>query len=232
MDQEGDGVMARFRAQFVQVPPGMLPDGTQIAAMEADRYPVTREFWNEIMGGMPEHVPAANRVTWNDAPRVPVTFVSWENQNGSPAEVQGFLARLNEREQATGCVYDLPTDQQLWYLIRGDVTGQNRDLYSAGVIAANVNEFVTYYGNSNPDGTGNQIQSVGNKTSNRFGIELGNVWKMSKDLHSPAQRSHGRSIRGGGWNNDINFAESGVRSSAYAGYRFDYVGLALVRSCN
>lgn len=223
-DQES--ILGRFRAQFVQVPAGQLPDGTQIAAMQADRYPVTRELWNEIMGGMPAHFPAAERPTWNASPRIPVTYVNWENENGSPAEVQDFLARLNVREQDTGCVYGLPTDKQLWYLIRGDETGHNQDLYSAGVTAGNVNEFVTHWGNS-----GHQIQPVGNKTPNRFGIELGNVWKMSKELYDPAHRNYGRSVRGGGWGSDVYHAESGVRYHACAGDRDGYMGVSLVRTC-
>lgn len=222
------GVMERFRAQFVQIPAGRLPDGTQIAAHEADKFPATRELWNEIWGDMPADVPADQRATWNQCPRCPVTHVNWENQNRSSAEVQEFLGRLNQREavSGSGCTYDLPTDKQLHYDIRADVTGTNQDIYSAGVNGTNVNDYVTHWGNSN-----RQIQPVGQKTLNGFGLELGNIWKMSKDLYDSAHPEWGRSVRGGSWGNDVSLAKSGNRNYAIAGNRGDRMGFSLVRTC-
>ena len=85
---------------------------------------------------------------------------------------------------------------------------------------------MTYSENSNE-----QIQSVGQKRLNAFGIELGNVWKMSKELFILAQPTLGRSVRGGSWNHDVSDAGSGYRLDANAGYRNGYIGLALVRTC-
>ena len=223
-------ILDQFRAQFVPIPAGQLPDGTPIAAMEADRYPVTRELWREIMPenhGIPDAVPEDLRANWFQSPRAPVTHVNWDHENGTPAEVQRFLARLNQREAGTNCTYDLPTDKELWYLIRADVTGQNRDLYSNGVTAQNVNDYLTHAGNSN-----NQVQPVGHKWTNAFGIELGNVWKISKEDYDPTEPALGRAIRGGSCANDVSFAKSRFRGSAGAGNRVDDMGFALVRTCH
>jgi len=224
--EEGQGsIMDRFRGQFVQIPAGRLADGTQIEAVEADKYPVTRELWNVIMGGMPEHVPADQRASWNRSPRVPVTHVNWENADRSRAEIQDFIDRLNQREIASGCTYALPGDKLLLYLNTGDPSGENQDPYSAGVTEQNVDQFVNYR-NSN-----GQIQPVGLKTPNRFGIELGNVWKISKDLYDAARPSWGRSVRGGSWCSDVRSAGLGVRDFALAGYRSGNMGFSLVRTC-
>lgn len=214
---------------FVKIPEGLLPpgdDGTQvkIAAFEADQYPVTQKLWKDIMGSLPEGVQP-------NCPHCPITHVNWENEDGSSAEVQEFLKKLNLKVAKTGCTYDLPTDSQLHYMIRGDQTGTNPDLYSAGVTDANVNDYVTHWGNSGPEGQ-KQIQPVGQKTLNAFGIELGNVWKMSKDLYDPTYATWGRSVRGGTWDGGVNGARSDIRLGANAGFRNGSMGFSLVRTCH
>jgi hypothetical protein len=88
----------------------------------------------------------------------------------------------------------------------------------------NVNEYVTHGGNSN-----GQIQPVGRKEIrlNAFGIELGNIWKMSKSLLAPRARS----VRGGSWLYNVLSARSDVSSSTDAGDRRSNLGFALVRQC-
>ena len=212
-----------FHDQFVTIPAGVLPSGVAVASFEADKYPVTRELWATIMGEKPVHFP--DNGTWAQDLRKPVTHVSWVNADGSPAEVQEFLLRLNRITASQRCTYDLPTDQQLHYRNRGDVTGQNQDRYSTGVTEQNVDDYVTHYGNSN-----GQIQPVGIKLPNAFGVELGNVWVMSKDLYN-----WGQYVRGGSWGHDVSTAGSGVRNNAYVSahvsVRAPYMGFALVRIC-
>ena len=211
---------------FVQIPKGRLPNGTRIAAFETTRTPVTREFWMEIMGDKP---PGAKetQADWIAHPDLPVTHVAYENEDRSPAEVQEFLRRLNERTVQTGCRYDLPTDDQLHYSIRGDVTGQNHDSYSAGVTKANVNNFVTHSGNSDW-----RLQPVGHKQLNAFGIELGNVWKLSRDIYDSERHEWGSSMRGGSFNFPDKLAKSKIRNAAGAGRRKGDIGFTLVRTCN
>lgn len=228
-----ENILSELDKQFVTIPEGKLPNGTQIASFQADKYPVTQKLWGAIMGSLPQSVQA-------NCPDCPITHVNWENQDGSPAEVQTFLAKLNERIKKSGCTYDLPTDAQLHYMIRGDVTGANTAKYSVAkgeqgnlmdVTDANVNQYVTHYNNSNTDGTGRRIQPVGQKTLNAFGIELGNVWKMSKDIYDPAHPEWGRSVRGGSWDYGVGFAESRIRLNADAGARYGNLGFSLVRTC-
>ena len=212
-------VIENFKSQFVSIPAGKLPGGIQVASFEANKFPVTRDLWQEIMGGIPGHVPDDKKAAWHQCPRCPVTYVNWENADGSSAEVQDFVTKLNRRQDLSGCTYKLPNDKQLWYVMRGDPTGENQDKYSKGVTAHNVNEYVTHSGNSN-----GQVQPVGERRLNAFGVELGNVWKMSSDLYDTSRRNLGRSMRGGSWRLVVSNAESGNRNNANAGNRNSNMG--------
>lgn len=219
---------------FVRIPAGYLPDGTYVPSFEAAQTPVTQEFWKEKMGYLPEGVQP-------NCPFCPVTHINWEEderEGYAPAEVQHFLAKVNadEAKKNTGCTYDLSTNNQLHYMIRADVTGKSTAKYSLAIDPisgslievndAHVNEYVTHCKNSN-----DRIQPIGNKKLNAFGIELGNIWKMSKDIADPAHPEYGRSIRGGGWGYNVIYAESDVRRGAGAGDRLDGMGFSLVRRC-
>ncbi len=218
-----------FYRGFVVVPSGSLPLGSEaVDSFEAARAPVTRALWNEIM---PDRA-----ISVDHCANCPVTDVAWEHADGSPAEVQEFLERLNERTQLYRCIYDLPTDQQLWYMIRADVTGRSLapfGLAGDSTVGAlvdiryeNADDYIFHEGNSRE-----RIQPIGSKRANAFGIELGNVWKMSKDPFTTPQGSYGRVARGGSWFFDLSCAESSYRTIVYPGDRQDFVGLSLVRTC-
>lgn len=233
---------------FVKIPAGNLPApngpngpggvGRRVEPFETSRYPVTREFWEKVMGSVPISIPRKARAKWSECPKCPMTYVAWEdwdkqNRRSIPAEIQEFIQRLNRMERKYSkdsksyCTYDLPTDDQLWYSIRGDVTGTNTDPYSAGVTDQNVNDYVTHWENSDQ-----QIQRVGRKAANRFEVELGNVWKMSKALYDSEHPKWGRSVRGGGWRSCVSLAGSGICIPADSGYRCVSVGFSLVRTCH
>ena len=220
-------VMERFRGEFVPIPAGRLPDGTVIRAMEASRYPVTREVWQEIMGNIPDHWPTDERYKWDSLTRAPVTYVDWENKDGSAAEVQFFIKRLNRREASHRYRYDLPSNKELWYLIRADHTGENRDIFSTGVNENNVHEFYTH--EDSPD---SRVHTVGLKRLNAFGLELGNVWKLSKDIFDPNAPLCGRSLRGGVWRHagrNHHLFSSEMPYCDGAGVRSEFKGFTLVR---
>ena len=200
------------------------------------------------MGEMPPHVPEDLKAAWNQCPDCPVTHVAYEeydldekgehkkDKDGKDlikaAEVQEFLKKLNEKAEGTGCHYDLPTFAQLRYTQRADATGENKDKYSKGITDKNVDEYVTHYGNSNkPDPKVRQIQPVGHKKLNEFGIELGNVWKISKGMYHPVNSEWGRAACGGGWCFNASSASSEERIYANVGYRHSNVGFALLRTC-
>ena len=143
---------AELDRQFVKIPEGRIrknvgkvrsePDFKNVKSFHAMRYAVTRSLWEEVMGGMPPHVPAEFRPTWKDCPDCPVTYVSWwdcardekgghilsEDGNGIiqriPAEIQIFLETLNEKTKGSGFYYDIPTRNQLEYMWRADETGK------------------------------------------------------------------------------------------------------------
>jgi formylglycine-generating enzyme required for sulfatase activity len=223
----------KFQQEFVTIPEGKLPyvNGYPkmfIKSFEAARYPVTRELWNEIMGDIPPRVPRDEIPTWNQCPTCPVTYVRFEDEDFSPSEIQVFLRRLNQKTQGLGCTYELPTINQLHYMIRADVTGENTDKYSLGVTDANVDEYVTHIGNSN-----RKIQPVGVKTPNAFKIELGNVSSISRspDFDSDNQL-WGRKAIGGSYSTLLTQAQSDHRSGVMAGDPRSDSGFSLVRKCN
>lgn len=228
---------------FEKIPGGYLPGngpggvGRRVEAFEVSRYPVTRGLWERVMGSVPISVPKAERADWSECPDYPMTYVAWEDSdsiNGRiiPAEIQEFIVRLNRIElkyskvSNSHCTYDLPTEDQLWYSIRGDVTGTNKDPYSAGVTDDNVNDYITHYGNAY-----GIIRPIGRKIRNKFGVELGNVWKLSKDIWDSRYPECGRSVRGGGYNCMCHDAVSGRRACQGCGWRDGYTGFSLVRTC-
>jgi hypothetical protein len=225
---------ADFDARFVKIPRVTLPpifdhEGVSVLPFVISRYPVTRQIWVDIMGENSLHNKL--KFNWKDCINCPITYVAWEDHwSERPAEIQTFLARLNEKTSKLGCTYDLPTDPQLWASIRGDETGENQDPYSKGVTDENLDEYVTYYGNSGTDG-GRKLQPVGHKKLNAFGIELGNIWKVSKDLLVPSNPLFGRSRIGGSWKSSPEWAKSNRITFAGIGNRSDDIGFTLVRYC-
>jgi formylglycine-generating enzyme required for sulfatase activity len=227
--------------QFVTIPEGFLPlqdpqnpeNLISVQSFQAARYPVTEKLWQEIRGSFPD----AETGFVSHGPNYPITHVNWENTDGSPAEVQEFLRKLNlvAKQEGQRCIYDLPTDHQLWYLDRADVSGKNTAEYSVAkdkqgnlidVTDANVDEYMTYSGNSN-----GKIQPVGGKKLNAFGIERGNVSKMSKDLFDSTEPTWGRSVRGGSCVSVLSCTRSQFSCRAFAGDRGEWIGFSLVRTC-
>ncbi len=219
-----------FDRGFVSIPGGYLPQKPlPVEPFEAAKSPVTRELWNELMPDL--------RVNLDHCPSCPVTEVAWENTDGAPAEVQTFLERLNKRTKLYRCTYDLPTDLQLWYLIRADLTGSSQAPFSIAQDRAtgerieinykNADQYVIHEANSK-----GRVQPIGSKKTNAFEIELGNVWKMTKDLIDETQPLGGRTARGGSWFFDVSCAESNYRTIVYPGDRQNFVGFSLVRKCH
>ena len=96
------------------------------------------------------------------------------------------------------------------------------------VLDENVDQYVTHSGNSN-----GRIQEIGRKLTNSFGIELGNVYKISKDIYNSEWPSFGRTKLGGSWSDDIQLAKSAPSNlwKTIAGFRWSDTGFSLVRTC-
>ena len=242
---EGKFFQREFLGSFVTIPAGFLPPdhfGTQIyvESFQALKHPVTRKMWDYFFKGTREYktwwrgVLKETKRDWVERRNVPATAVRWEGKHFAPAEIQFFIARLNQwaEKNDPSCTYRVLTDIENRYKRRADPTGLNTDEFSTGVTRANVDEYVTSWENSNPDGQGRRAQPVGNKRPNAFGIELGNVWELSSDLYNPLTLEWGRARRGGSWLDFVDGAGSARRDNANPGYAYGNVGFSLVRTCH
>jgi hypothetical protein len=227
-----------YLQQFVTIPDGFLPLSAKgkehVSSFEAAIYPVTQEFWGQVMQDLPAGLKRAismHQRHW-DNPRFPVSYVSFE-------DIQEFLGTLNRKTAGFGhrCVYDLPTDSQLHYMIRGDREGTNTDRYSKGVTFWNSDEYLNYAHWPFPF-LQYHMDPVGVKRKNAFGIELGNIFKVTK---TPSTKWRGQVTRGGCFGKISAFSESDRtdilvdRTTLYNGTQVPgssgWVGFQLVRTC-
>lgn len=248
--------------QFVKIPEGLVRskwdydrhrwEKKPVKAFETTRYPVTRAFWKEVMGKIPSHVPDDQRESWGSCPDCPVTDVTYFeyvlDEKGNPlrddhgrerirpGEVKIFLQKLNERAKDTERTYDLPTLEQVQYSISADVTGDNWDNFSKGVTNKNADQYVTHKENS-----GGQIQPVGHKRLNEFGIELGNVYKISKDScrwltleHHSVSYARFCDLSPGSYCSEVHSAAARLHTDIQIGPRLcrEDAGFVLVRDCH
>ena len=181
------------------------------------KYEVTQGEWEAVMGSNPSRYEECGA-------RCPVETVSWE-------DVQGFVARLNEREAAAGSAarYRLPTEAEWEYAARAGTTGARY---------GELDEIAWWSGNS-----GRTTHPVGEKRANAWGLHdmLGNVWEWTADWYGdyssgavtdPTGPSSGsyRVYRGGGWIDFARDVRSAHRYSSAPGLRYDGLGFRLVRT--
>ncbi len=90
---------------------------------------VTQGQWEAIMGSNPSWFTRKGRgrngifdISDEELKLFPVENVSWD-------DVQGFLAKLNEKERGRGYVYRLPTEAEWDYACRGGATSEEECSY-------------------------------------------------------------------------------------------------------
>ena len=216
-------VLARLRERMVVIASGEFRMGsgrTAAATVEIrrsflmDRYVVTQEDYQEVMGSTPSHFVGARRpvenISWIDA----IAFCNGLSDLAGlePAYVIGADVAVNFK--ATG--YRLPTEAEWEYCCRA---GSTEDRYGT------IDEIAWYAGNA--DG---QTREVGMKKANAFGLYdmLGNVWEWCNDWYErelpqgkhvdycgPASGFE-RVLRGGSWRDlpDCVTASYRLRNSA------------------
>ena len=180
------------------------------------KHEVTQGEWEAVMGSNPSRFTACGA-------ECPVEQVSWE-------DIQGFMARLNEREAAAGSAarYRLPTEAEWEYAARAGTAGARYGELDA----------IAWYG-----GNSDRTHPVGEKTANAWGLHdmLGNVWEWVSDWYGeypsgavtdptgPRTGSH-RVARGGGWNSYARGVRSAYRNNGAPGIPSDFVGFRVVRT--
>jgi formylglycine-generating enzyme required for sulfatase activity len=213
------------RDGFVQIPAGEFlmgsengdgdekpPHRVRISQwFEMGQYEVTQAMWQAVMGSNPSNFKGQD---------LPIENVSWD-------EVQGFISRLNARND--GYVYRLPTEAEWEYACRAGTTGD---------YAGSLDAMAWYSSNS-----GSRTHPVGQKQPNAWGLYdmHGNVWEWCQDWYGGyptgavtdpkgAESGSGRVTRGGSWINSAANCRSALRGISSPGYRFIYLGFRLVRT--
>jgi formylglycine-generating enzyme required for sulfatase activity len=190
------------------------PHSVSVAAFYIDRFPVSQELFEHVMGVNPskrkEKKNPVERTQWTDAAR--------------------FCNKCSEMEGLTPCYdlqtwecnfaadgYRLPTEAEWEYACRAG----NMTKYCCGDAEADLPEYAWY----KPHSKG-KTQPVGQKRSNRWGLHdmHGNVWEWCNDYYgenyyadSPKENPKGpqtgkqRVLRGGAWDCTADKCRSAYR---------------------
>jgi eukaryotic-like serine/threonine-protein kinase len=169
------------------------------------KYEVTQGEYGRVMGKNPSH--------FKDDPNQPVEKVSY-------FDAMGYCYTLTQVERKAGRLpanleYRLPTEAEWEYACRAGTT----NLFSFGNSAAEADRFAWTAENS-----GAATHPVGQKLPNPWGLHdmHGNIWEWcldwfaeypAADTENPVGPEQGKFkvFRGGGWNNDVDFARSANR---------------------
>ena len=169
------------------------------------KYEVTQAEYAALMGKNPSH--------FKDRPDAPVEKVSY-------LDATAYCSALTQRERQAGRLppryeYRLPSEAQWEYACRAGTTNR----FSFGDTAADADQYAWTWENS--DGS---THPIGQKRPNPWGLYdmHGNVWEWcldwfgeypATDLTDPSGPAQGKIkvFRGGGWNNEVQFARSANR---------------------
>jgi formylglycine-generating enzyme required for sulfatase activity len=186
-----------------------------VSPLLLDKYPVTQEKYEQLMGVNPSH--------WK-SPKRPVDRVRWRDA----------AAYCNARSRAEGLMpaydpttwecdfaadgYRLPTEAEYEYSLRAGTT----TAYFFGDTPTDLKRYAWFKANS-PRGS----HPVGEKTPNPWGLHdmIGNLWEWCQDryqedyyLQSPERDPRGpaagenRVVRGGCWNSRPSDCRSAYRN--------------------
>jgi formylglycine-generating enzyme required for sulfatase activity len=185
-----------------------------VSTFAMDKYPVTQESYQKLMGTNGSH--------WK-APRNPVEQIRWRDAArycNARSQAEGLQPAYDTNTwachfEASG--YRLPTEAEYEYALRA---GSDTTFFF-GNTADDLKRYAWFKGNS-PRGP----HPVGEKPPNPWGLcdLVGNVWEWCNDIyqedfyaHSPEQDPRGpptgenRVVRGGCWNSKPEHCRSAYR---------------------
>ena len=195
------------------------------------KYEVTQAQWRVVMGSNPstDSSEASDYGTRGVGDDYPVYYVSWN-------DCQTFIENLNAMGQGT---FRLPTEAEWEYACRAGTT--TRYYWGDDPSYSEIDNYAWYSGNNSPNGT----KVVGQKLPNAWGLfdMSGNLWEWCNDRYSssyysnsPATDPQGptsgsyRVARGGNWSSYARYCRSAFRSYDSPVYRYNYIGVRLLRS--
>jgi formylglycine-generating enzyme required for sulfatase activity len=201
------------------------------------RFPVTltRDFWigkYEVTQGEYESLLAKNPSHFRGNPNSPVEKVKF-------ADALAYCDALTARERNAGRLpqnyqYRLPTEAEWEYACRAGTT----NLFSFGDAVEQADQYAWTLRNSE-----STTHPVGQKLPNPWGLHdiHGNVWEWCNDwftnypamaLRDPTGPATGKFkvFKGGGWNNDVEFARSANRFMMSPATGIYFVGFRVVLS--
>jgi formylglycine-generating enzyme required for sulfatase activity len=174
-------------------------------------YPVTQEEWEKVMGTNPAHHSrdGFRKSLVKDIPdaelkRFPVEGVSF-------ADVEAFLAKLNEKAKETGWVYRLPTEAEWEYACRGGPIDKSASAFWF-YVGEPSNELPPDNANYAYPGSSNRTCKVGLHPPNRLGLYdmHANVLEWCSNRGRNAIGEDVRYARGGSWNDPAGTAASHI----------------------
>jgi formylglycine-generating enzyme required for sulfatase activity len=214
------------------------PHEVAVSSFYMDKYPVTQEQYQKVMGANPSRWKAA---------RNPVEQVRW-------SDAVKFCNRRSELENLQPCYdlktwkcdfgangYRLPTEAEWEYACRAGTP----TAYFFGDDPSKLGEYAWFEKNS-----GRRAQPVGQKLPNAWGLYdiCGNVWQWCNDFYkvdyyqeAPHQDPKGpnagqtKVVRGGAWRFGADTCRSGYRYNENPGYAdvcfgYDIYGFRCVRA--
>jgi len=221
---------AEVKLELVAVPAGnflMGSDGSgegddkpahevHINAFKMMKFEVTQALFRSVMGKNPSYFKGDD---------LPVERVSW-------IDVQTFIKQLNFK---TGRSFRLPTEAEWEYAARAG--HRTRYGWHGGADKAYL---YAWFG----EGSNEKTHPVGQKRANDFGLYdmHGNVWEWVEDcwngsyVDAPGDGRAWKSgecskrvLRGGSWDNDVNYLRSAYRTWFSRSSRYDTLGFRLVQ---
>jgi formylglycine-generating enzyme required for sulfatase activity len=196
------------------------------------RYEVTQGDWKRLMAKNPsqfsrtgEKSDEVKNLSEDELNRFPVENVAWD-------DCQQFIARLNAELKEGGWVYRLPTEVEWEYACRG---GPMKDAAQSAFhfyLDKPANVLSPQQANIQ-DGKSKRPCKVTSYKPNRLGLYdmHGNVWEWCADsIPDPKDPKLPRRVqRGGGWNNNADYARATARYVCPPSHHHGVIGLRLAR---